>query len=182
MAALLIPKEKISIMKWVSVTGGLIGIVILIGPDLSLTAGSSSTLGALALLGAAASFAGSLILIKRLPNVSSILAMRNVLGIATLLLIPLAFLFEDPGAVNLSMKQLLAVVILGVFHAGIVYLLYSILIQKAGAVFASLNNYLVPLFGVLLGTLFLSEQLSMTDIVSLLIIFASLGAGGLRAE
>ncbi|TXK76780.1 DMT family transporter [Paenibacillus sp. N3.4] len=180
LAAIFVPKEKINTLKWISVVCGFIGILVLIVPDLSFSAVESNIWGALALLGAALSFAGSLILINRLPAVSPLLAMRNVLAIAAALLIPLAFIFENPVDVHVRGQQSIALIVLGVFHAGVVYMLYNMLIHRSGAVFASLNNYLVPLFGVILGTFFLNEHLTSLDILSLFIIFISLGIGGIH--
>ncbi|BBH23590.1 membrane protein [Paenibacillus baekrokdamisoli] len=180
LAAVFVKKEKINALKWISVIFGFIGILLLIAPDISFKAINLNVLGILAVLGAALSFAGSLILLNRLPSISPIIAMRNVLSIAAVLLIPLAFIFENPMEVNLRSQQWIALIILGVFHAGIVYMLYNILINRTGAIFTSLNNYLVPLFGVILGTLFLNEHLSLMDNVSLFIIFISLGIGGIN--
>ncbi|BBI36466.1 DMT family transporter [Cohnella abietis] len=180
MAAIFVPKEKINAFKWISVVCGFIGISLLIAPDISLSAGNHDVFGTIAVLGAALSFSGSLILIKELPPISPIIAMRNVLFIAAVLLIPLSFIFENPVNIHLDAQQWISLVILGVFHAGIVYMLYNILINRSGAVFASLNNYLVPLFGVVLGTLFLNEQLTSMDKISLLVILISLGIGGIN--
>ena len=47
------------------------------------------------------------------------------------------------------------------------------LIQKAGPTFASFSNYLVPLFGVMLGALFLGEQIQSTTGVALALILGS---------
>lgn len=54
--------------------------------------------------------------------------------------------------------------------AGIVYFLYMILISKAGPVFASLTNYLVPTFGVLIGFMFADEQVGPNTWIALAII------------
>ncbi|WP_256757001.1 DMT family transporter [Cohnella sp. WQ 127256] len=180
LTAIFVPKEKINALKWISVLCGFIGLLILIAPDISFTSVSHDIYRILAILGAAFSFAGSLILINRLPSISPLIAMRNVLLIAAVLLIPLAFIFESPMEVILSYSQWLALVILGVFHAGIVYMLYNLLINKSGPIFASLNNYLVPLVGVILGMLFLHEHLTLTDQISLIIILVSLGIGGIN--
>ncbi len=131
-------------------------------------------------MGAALSFAASLILIKRLPPISSVLAMRNVLFIATIILIPLSLIFDAPWTIRLTLQQTIAVIVLGTVQAGIVYMLYYILINRTGATFASLTNYLVPLFGVILGTVFLDEHLKWSDIAALLLILISLGVNEIK--
>ncbi|MFE4710213.1 DMT family transporter [Paenibacillus sp. NPDC056722] len=179
-----VPSEKVSWQKWLSVLIGFAGLCLLFAPDLSSAslAGKGSFIGYAALLGAAVSFAASLLLIKRLPPISSILAMRNVLLVASVVLVPLAFIFEDPMHLHLSGQQVLYVIILGVFHAGLVYMLYNTLVRRTGAAFTSLTNYLVPLFGILLGTLILSDHLAWTSIAALVVILASLAIGELSGS
>jgi drug/metabolite transporter (DMT)-like permease len=47
---------------------------------------------------------------------------------------------------------------------------------RAGAGFASLNNFLVPLFGVMWGVLLLEERPSPRAVAGLALIFAGLAA------
>lgn len=171
------PQEKLPLQKWVSIFIGFGGLCLLFGPTLSSLSFSGNVMGYLALVGASMSFALSLILIKRLPPISSILAMRNVLFVASVLLLPLAILFEEPFHIRLSWQQAIDVMILGVFQAGIVYMLYNTLIRRTNAAFASLTNYLVPLFGILLGTLILGDQVTWNSIAALVVIFISLAIG-----
>ena len=171
------PQEKLPLRKWVSIFIGFGGLCLLFGPTLSSLSLSGNVMGYLALVGASMSFALSLILIKRLPPISSILAMRNVLFVASVLLFPLAILFEEPFHIRLSWQQVIDVIILGVVQAGIVYMLYNTLIRRTNAAFASLTNYLVPLFGILLGTLILGDQVTWNSIAALVVIFISLAIG-----
>jgi drug/metabolite transporter (DMT)-like permease len=55
-------------------------------------------------------------------------------------------------------------------------MLLFLLTMRAGAGFASFNNFLVPLFGVVWGALLLDEQLSLGIIAGLLLIFAGFAA------
>ncbi|RXZ78665.1 DMT family transporter [Paenibacillaceae bacterium] len=171
------PNEKLPLKKWLSVLIGFGGLCLLFAPDLAAIATSGNIIGYAALIGASISFAIALLLIKRLPPMSSILAMRNVLFVASVILVPLAFLFEDPLDVQLSGEQIIYVLILGVFQAGIVYMLYNMLIKQTSAAFAALTNYLVPLFGILLGTIILGDQLTWNAIVALFVILGSLAIG-----
>ncbi|MEZ2659876.1 DMT family transporter [Aneurinibacillus aneurinilyticus] len=179
---LFVPDEKLNIKNLFSIIIGFIGLSILIGPGITSVSLHNSLLGDAAILGAALSFAASLILIKRLPPISSVLAMRNVLFIATIILIPLSLIFDAPWTIRLTLQQTIAVIVLGTVQAGIVYMLYYILINRTGATFASLTNYLVPLFGVILGTVFLDEHLKWSDIAALLLILISLGVNEIKGR
>lgn len=65
---------------------------------------------------------------------------------------------------------------LGVINTAGGYLLLFWLTLRAGAGFASFNNFLVPLFGVMWGVLLLAERPSPQALLALLLIFAGLAA------
>jgi drug/metabolite transporter (DMT)-like permease len=75
---------------------------------------------------------------------------------ATLLLLPLATL--SPPVAEISSSAALAVLALGVVCTGVAYLLYFKLVQEVGATPALTVTFLIPVFGVLWGALFLGEQ------------------------
>src|SRR5262249_60475682 len=81
-----------------------------------------------------------------------------------------------PRKLGPSALSLAALARLGVFNAGGGYLLLFRLVVRAGSGFASLNYFLVPLFGVMWGSLLLSERPSLQAFVGLLLIFAGLAA------
>lgn len=66
------------------------------------------------------------------------------------------------------MTSLLAVIYLGLFGTGIGYSLYYQLIAIAGPTFASLNNYLVPVFGMVVRYTFLGEEITSQQIFAIL--------------
>jgi len=57
-------------------------------------------------------------------------------------------------------EKIVALVVLGVVNTAFAYVVYVRLIHTAGAVFASLNNYLVPVFGLVVGAVALSEPVT----------------------
>lgn len=58
--------------------------------------------------------------------------------------------------------SLLAMAALGVFNTALAYLIYFTLVLRMGATFASLNNYVVPFIGLLLGALVLGEPIAVS--------------------
>lgn len=165
--------KKVSPFQTVSILLGFLGIIILSWPTQGM-GGSGTVLGNVLLLLAASSFAFSLILMEKLENGSPIVHMRNILGIATALLLPMAFIFEQPLLLRIDGIQIVSIVILGIFHAGIVYMLYNLLIKSEGALFASFSNYIVPIVGVLLGYLMLKEPLLIQHFIGICIILCAL--------
>ncbi|MGY3185790.1 DMT family transporter [Lysinibacillus sp. TE18511] len=166
-------KKNVSQFQFVGILLGFLGLIILSWPTQAMN-GSGTLLGNVLLLLAAISFALSLILMEKLDDGSPVVHMRNVLWIATIILLPLAFIFERPLLLDINGLQTASIVILGIFHAGIVYMLYNLLIQKEGALFASFSNYIVPVVGVLLGYFILNESLSLQHITGIFIVLCAL--------
>jgi drug/metabolite transporter (DMT)-like permease len=143
-----------------SVISGFIGIIILVWPNLGPNA-SGSLPGECAILGAAASVSVSLLLFNRLGNLSPVIAVRNILGLAALPLLLLSLLIDHPWQLHISTHALGSLAVLGIFCAGIVYLMFARLIQLSGSVFTSLSNYLTPLVGVLIGAAAAGEAVGL---------------------
>jgi drug/metabolite transporter (DMT)-like permease len=89
---------------------------------------------------------------------------------ATLLIAPALPLAPPPAAPGLTIG--LAVLALGVVCSGIAYLLYFRLIADIGAASALTVTFLVPVFGVLWGHLFLGEPLGWNTLVGALVVLA----------
>jgi drug/metabolite transporter (DMT)-like permease len=84
----------------------------------------------------------------------------GALSAAGLLLVPFAALSPAPPA--LTAQAIGAVIALGVLCSAIAYLLYFRLLNDIGVAGTLTVTYLVPLFGVLWGVLFLGESLTAT--------------------
>jgi drug/metabolite transporter (DMT)-like permease len=123
---------------------------------------------------AAMSFGLSLIFMEKLNEGSSVIHMRNVLLIASALLIPMSLLFEQSFKLDIAQSQSIYLAILGIFHAGVVYALFNRLIRQEGALFTSYSNYIVPVIGMILGYFFLQEELSIHQLIGMGIIMMSL--------
>ncbi|AXN41074.1 hypothetical protein CN689_02130 [Peribacillus butanolivorans] len=100
--------------------------------------------------------------------------MRNVLLIASAMLIPMSLVFEQSFELDLERSQTIYLVILGIFHAGVVYALFNRLIRQEGALFTSFSNYIVPVIGMILGFFFLHEALSIQQLIGMGVIMMSL--------
>lgn len=71
-------------------------------------------------------------------------------------------------------SSLLALLVLGAANTAFGYLIYFRLVESAGATFAALNNYLVPIIGLLLGALVLAEPVSFSSWVGLALVITSI--------
>lgn len=174
MAPILVKGERITRGGLISVLLGFAGVVVLFWPELSQGM-NTGLLGALAILLGASCFAIGLLMIKRFAKDHPVVVARNILLSSAVQLLLVAPLFIDLTSLSLPSEQAIgAVVTLGILCTGLVYYLYMALIQRTGPTFASFSNYLVPLFGVLLGALLLDEQVQQSTGVALALIFGSI--------
>lgn len=159
--ALFFKKETLNLGKYLSVIIGFIGILILLVPSAikSIKTGQHNLLAELAILGGAASFAVSLVMIRRILDYDMVGLVRNILWCGSIQLLPLAVIFNYPWNFQLNVKAILAIIALGVIASGIVYILYVILMKRAGAAFTSLSNYFIPLIGISLGIVIMHEHI-----------------------
>ncbi len=176
LAAVFFKGEHLRLGNALGVALGFAGVVVLIGPE-ALLGILDNVLGELAVLAGALSFAISLLLIKRLPaDLPVMVKARNILLCASLQIVPLTLVLEQGASLHPTCQAVLAVLALGMLCAGVVYVLFVALIDRAGPTFASFSNFLVPLVGVLLGVLFLGERLEASDLIALALIIAGLAA------
>ncbi len=186
MERLFVKGSTISLLNIVGIFLGLLGIVFLTGESVlssfffsAMREHSFPLLPVVALLAAACCFSLTMILIKvRLsPHLGPIHAAQGILLGAALSALPLMLFttqLAEWQSFHLLPSASLALILLGIFCGGIVYILYVRLINRAGPSFASTCNYLVPPIGAFLGVTFSGEQMSSNIIASLLLILLAL--------
>ena len=108
--------------------------------------------------------------------------MRNVFFLATIPMVSLSIILDRPWELEIHWESFFAVLLLGIFCGGWVYWMLAVLIRRSGPTFASLNNYLVTLFGVFLGILLMGDQLKIHDGIACVLILLALGVSQLRRE
>ncbi|WP_233079870.1 DMT family transporter [Rheinheimera soli] len=87
---------------------------------------------------------------------------------STLMLAPVMLLF--PVQAEISLHVALAVLALGVICTGVAYLLYFRLVQDEGATPALTVTFLIPVFGVFWGHVFLNEALGWHTFVGVAVV------------
>jgi len=97
---------------------------------------------------------------------------------AAVMLLPLTLVF--PPAATPSSGAWLAALALGVASTAIAYVRYFRLIARSGPTVAMMVTYLVPVFGVSWGALFLGERLSGTALAGGALVLAGVGVATVR--
>jgi drug/metabolite transporter (DMT)-like permease len=170
-APLLDPSMKINRRQGAGLVVGLLGVGLVVGVHLIGSLGQF--LGALALLGAAASGALSSFVVKLQYKDKGIPASTTsffALAVASVLTLPVAVVTaprELPGV-----RAVLAVIVLGLGCTALAYMLYYRLIDNVGEERAALANYLTPAFALFYGVLLLGEALTVWAVIGLILIIA----------
>lgn len=169
--------ERLARHKVVGFMIGFLGIVVLVGPAaLRELGGEGETLVAqLAVLGASLCYAVNTIVARRKPPSDVYATSAVVLLLAMLLTLPMAMAPLWWGGMpmpSFTGAPLWALMGLGVMSTAAGSVVYFKLIEAAGPTFLSLINYLIPLWAVLIGTLFMAERPAWNHVLALgLILF-----------
>ena len=149
-------RSKISIRQLIGLLTGVAGVVILLGfDDIRLLDGS--TLAIVASLGAALCYGISSVYARASAIKQPFNNAHGSMWAATLIILPLIPFF--PASSEPTTEVIGSVVLLGVLCTGIAYLMYFRLIDEVGAPSALSVTFLIPMFGIFWGYIFLDEQI-----------------------
>ncbi|GGX64114.1 ABC transporter permease [Litorimonas cladophorae] len=161
-AGVVLTDERITKGKLTGVIIGLLGTIILIGPE-ALNGLTGSMLGQLAVIGAALSYACAAAYSRRFKKtgLSPLIIATGQVSMATLILLPLVLIVDRPWVdFTMPFQAIWAILGLAFFSTVIAYILYFRLIASAGATNAALVTFLIPISAILLGVTFLNETFS----------------------
>ncbi|MDC0054802.1 DMT family transporter, partial [Candidatus Pelagibacter sp.] len=94
----------------------------------------------------------------------------SILIWGSIIVFPISMFFEQPWNLSPSLDSMIALLYLGVFPTGVAWLLRFHILKNNGVVFQSQVAFLIPIFGVILGYIFLNELITSKVIVSLLLV------------
>lgn len=100
---------------------------------------------------------------KNLPSVPALVAPVMQLMSSLIYLVPLAFIVESPISMiqTAAWSSWLGVLGLAVFGTALAFMMSYRIIEKQGATAASTVTYLLPVFGTVLGVVFLEETIDI---------------------
>lgn len=167
-------ERKLFSLRMLGMVVGFAGTLLIFAP---WQAGGLTSWGALAILGAAASYAVSYTYIGlklsgkgTAPIALSAAQLVTASGLSMLLL-PI----DGFEPITLSPLGVIAVVILGVFGTGFAFALNYRLIADEGAVAATAVGYLLPVVSVLLGAVVLGEPVTARVVVGMVVVLLGVG-------
>lgn len=150
---------------------GFIGVVVLTSRDLAI-AGSDLT-GEIALLGAALSYAvGAVYSRHNMRGVAPLIPAVAQVTFALLISGTIAILFEHPWTARPDGEAIFSIVWLGVVGSGFAYLAVFRLLASWGATRTTMVAYVIPVVGIVLGYLVLSEPIDGRLLVGTALVIA----------
>ncbi len=168
LAHLFIDKEKINLIKILGIILGFLGIVYLFSENLLIN--DENLFSALMILVGSTFYVIGGILTLKISHKKNENVTASILIWGTIFVCPISLIIEQPWNLNPSFESTLSLIYLGVFPTGIAWLLRFMILKRNGLVFQSQVAYLIPIFGVILGYLFLNELVTSKILISLFIV------------
>jgi drug/metabolite transporter (DMT)-like permease len=164
--------EKFNFIKTFGILIGFSGIIYLFSDNLLINDNNFIS-ALLILLGSTCYVIGGVLTLKiskkKNENVTG-----SILIWAIIILIPLVVFIEKPWNLNPSIDSTISLIYLGTVSTGLAWLLRFRILKANGLIFQSQVSYLIPIFGMVLGYIFLKEMITSKIIVSLTAILIGL--------
>ena len=126
---------------------------------------SNFTSALLILIGSTFYVVGGLLTLK-ISNKKNENVTASILIWGTIFLIPITAFTEKPWNLNPSIDSTISLVYLGVVATGLAWLLRFRILKTNGLVFQAQVAYLIPIFGIILGYIFLKELITPKVLIS----------------
>ena len=164
--------EKFNFVKTFGILIGFSGIVYLFSDNVVINENNFFS-ALLILLGATCYVIGGVLTLKiskkKNENVTG-----SILIWATIILIPIVSIIEQPWNVTPRLDSTISVIYLGLISTGVAWLLRFKILKKNGLIFQSQVSYLIPIFGIILSYIFLKEIITSKILISLLAVLIGL--------
>ena len=156
--------EKINFIKVLGVLIGFSGIVFLFSDNILIN--ENNFVSALLILGGSTFYVIGGLLTLKVSNKKNENVTASILIWATIFLLPITAYTEQPWNLNPRLDSSISLVYLGVFSTGLAWLMRFRILKNNGLVFQAQVAYLIPIFGIVLGYIFLNEIITSKVIVA----------------
>lgn len=165
-------KEQLSWRKALGLTIGLSGIVTIMGIS-NLSTLDLSNSGQLAMICACFFYASSGIYYQRIigNQIDKSVATAFTLFWAAIAMSVVSISIEGVPSLDYRNDVWSSLIILALFSTALAYLILFQLLQRAGPSNTSLNTFIIPVVGIIIGTTWLHEQLQTKDMIGVSLIF-----------
>lgn len=165
--------EPLNARRFVGVSLGFTGALMLIGPGLAQLGSGTEPLAQLACIGAAFCYSVASILTRRCPPIDPVVLAALTLLVGAVILLPIMIATEGVPTPQ-GLRPTLALIVLGLVPTAFATLLRVSIIRNAGSVFMTLVNYQVPVWSMIFGAWILSEALPLRFYIALALILTGM--------
>ena len=158
--------EKFNLVKTIGILIGFSGIIFLFSDNILIDQNNFVS-ALLILLGSTCYVIGGVLTLK-ISNKKNENVTGSILIWATIILFPFIIFLEQPWESTPRIDSLVSVIYLGIVPTGIAWLLRFRILTQNGLIFQSQVSYLIPIFGVILGFIFLNELITTKVLISLI--------------
>jgi len=156
--------EKINYTKIFGVLLGFSGIVFLFSDNILIN--ENNFLSALIIFFASTFYVIGGLLTLKISNKKNENVTASILIWGVIFLVPITAYTEQPWNLTPSTASTISVIYLGIFATGLAWLLRFRILKTNGLVFQAQVAYLIPIFGIILGYIFLKELITPKVLVA----------------
>ncbi|MFB5281034.1 DMT family transporter [Peribacillus sp. Hz7] len=161
----LVLKEKLSAKKIICIGIAMLGMLLIVGNSGVSTSGLGHLLGIGYGLMAAIFYASLMLFNKFIINMDGLGITFIQLGTSTLLLMPYVFFTEGFGILEVSSSSIPFILILGIVHTGIGFLLFFSGMQKLKGQSIAALSYTDPITSLVISAIILQEQMTVVQML-----------------
>ncbi|MDB2476318.1 DMT family transporter [Paracoccaceae bacterium] len=171
-AGFFLTDERFSILRVLGVIVGFSGVILMVGPE-ALGGLGADFWAQLCVLGAALSYGFASVFGRRFRElkVDPVMVATGQVTMSSLVLWPIALWIDGPQDIlGLSFNAAVSMFGLAVLCTSFAYIVYFLILERAGATNISLVTFLVPISAIILGALVLGESIFIKEIIGMTLI------------
>ena len=156
-------KERLTVIKVGCILAALGGMFLVVG--VGGGEGTNHVIGISYGLAAAILYASVIILNKYLKGLSGLETTLIQISAATIVLLPYILLTERIQIFNIDIRSAVFLIIMGLIHTGLAYLLYFTGMKKIKSQTLAVLSYTDPISAIIMSGIFLGEALTVIQII-----------------
>ena len=161
--------DSFTLRQLLAMLVGFSGILLVFGEN-AISSINGNILAQLAVIGAGFCYTISGVIVSRVRGASADSVSASIFICSSVIVFPLWMILEQPWSLHFETESLLALTHLGLVSTGMAFLMRYYIILRAGAVFLSYVAFIIPMFGILFGILFLGETISVNTMGAVVLI------------
>ena len=165
-------KEKLTFIKVLCIVAAMTGMLCIVGVDKN-NIGKNNIWGILYGVSAACFYAGVVISNKFLKDISGRDSSIVQLSVAAIFLLPYVIFTEIISLAGVDSRSIVLLLILGIVHTGIPYLVYFTVIQKLESQTVAIYSYIDPISAIIISSIILNENMGLIQIAGGILILGS---------